>query len=153
MLTFQLDTAWERINLSSEQKCGVWNTENGWILLANGGLPVLRKQLPRNGQSSAEISDQNRALFVDLELFFVKVSNSICDKISSNISRFPNSCTLFQISPTYAMSKCKWNTKNFVSLKHLANLDNLSINRNGGKIRISFLGRRGRRCQNTTPTE
>jgi hypothetical protein len=67
------DTAWERVALTHDQKRAVWNTENGWILLANGGLPALRKSLPRSDQSNLEISNTNKSLFLDLEIFFVKV--------------------------------------------------------------------------------
>jgi uracil DNA glycosylase len=71
-LTAALDTAWERIQLSHEQKRGVWATENGMILLKDS-LSVLRKQVQSQREPAHEVFKKNETLFLGLDLFFVKV--------------------------------------------------------------------------------
>jgi hypothetical protein len=66
------DTAWERIQLSHDQKRGVWGTENGMILLKDN-LSVLRKHVPSQHEPAHEVFKKNEPLFVGLDLFFVKV--------------------------------------------------------------------------------
>jgi hypothetical protein len=67
-------TAWERIQLSLPQKRGVWSIMSGRILL-QGNLTNLRKKLPPSQpESAAATNEKNRELFLDMDLFFVKVS-------------------------------------------------------------------------------
>ena len=65
------DTAWEHIQLSHDQKRGVWGTENGMILL-KGNLSGLRKQVPSQREPAHEVFKKNEPLFLGLDLFFVK---------------------------------------------------------------------------------
>jgi hypothetical protein len=68
-------TAWERVSLTAEMKKAVWRTENDWFTLRELSLPpYLRKFFPSNGTPAYTIVDDNRALFFDLDIFFVKVS-------------------------------------------------------------------------------
>ncbi|KAH8758625.1 hypothetical protein BGZ57DRAFT_944455 [Hyaloscypha finlandica] len=66
-------TAWERIQLSHEQKRGVWGTENGMILLKDN-LSILRKQVPSQREPAHEVFKKNETLFLGLDLFVVKIS-------------------------------------------------------------------------------
>lgn len=73
ILTILSDTAWERVALTQDQKKAVWLTESGWILLdGSKGLGEPRKMVFPAGDRWA-ISEKNRALFLELDLFFVKV--------------------------------------------------------------------------------
>ncbi|CAD6503162.1 BgTH12-02830 [Blumeria graminis f. sp. triticale] len=67
-------TAWERVVLTKSQKRGVWSTCNGLFLLLDGGLPRLRKQLPRDSRPMYQVIERAKSQFLDLDLFFVKVS-------------------------------------------------------------------------------
>ncbi|KAL5326673.1 hypothetical protein ACEPPN_004362 [Leptodophora sp. 'Broadleaf-Isolate-01'] len=66
-------SAWDRIPLTHDQKRAVWSTHNSQYLLYDG-WSCLRKALPPTDESHDEIIKKNRSLFLDLDLFFVKVS-------------------------------------------------------------------------------
>ncbi|KAI9048973.1 hypothetical protein LZ554_006822 [Drepanopeziza brunnea f. sp. 'monogermtubi'] len=66
-------SAWDRVSLSINQKKAIWSTHNSQFLLYDGLLP-LRKALPRPEGSQNEIIQKNKSLFLDLDLFMVKVS-------------------------------------------------------------------------------
>ncbi|CZT09021.1 hypothetical protein WAI453_001440 [Rhynchosporium graminicola] len=66
-------SAWDRIPLTHDQKRAVWSTHNSQYLLYDGWT-CLRKALPSIDESRDETIKNNRALFLDLDLFFVKVS-------------------------------------------------------------------------------
>jgi hypothetical protein len=72
-----LDTAWERIPLSPATKQAVWRIQNGVYSLYDPSLTCLRKQLPEqlpdNGQPARKVIETCKALFLTLDLFFVKV--------------------------------------------------------------------------------
>jgi hypothetical protein len=78
-LLTSLDTAWERIPLSPAMKQAVWRIQNGMYSLYDPSLTYLRKQLPEklpdNGQSAWKVIETSKALFLSLDLFFVKVCN------------------------------------------------------------------------------
>ncbi|RKF81000.1 ankyrin repeat protein [Golovinomyces cichoracearum] len=67
-------TAWERIILTTPQKRGVWSTCSGIFLLLDGGLQCLRNQLPHDTQPMHDIIEMNKRKFLELDLFFVKVT-------------------------------------------------------------------------------
>ncbi|KAH6681805.1 hypothetical protein B0J14DRAFT_223353 [Halenospora varia] len=67
-------TAWERIPLSHSAKRAVWKTLNGNFTLREPKLAGFRKQLVKNEESIHQLIDTNRSLFLELDLFFVKVS-------------------------------------------------------------------------------
>jgi hypothetical protein len=48
--------------------------DEGIYTLLDASLSSLRRQLPRNSQPGYEICDNNRLLFLELDLFFVKVN-------------------------------------------------------------------------------
>jgi hypothetical protein len=84
VLTTPSDTAWERIQLSHDQKRGIWGTENGMILLKDN-LSVLRKQVPSQREPAHEVFKKNEPLFLGLDLFFVKVRASYFDEAHHNL--------------------------------------------------------------------
>ncbi|TQS37325.1 hypothetical protein Golomagni_02205 [Golovinomyces magnicellulatus] len=67
-------TAWDRIILTTPQKRGVWSTCSGIFLLLDGGLQCLRNQLPHDSQPMHEVIEKNKRNFLELDLFFVKVT-------------------------------------------------------------------------------
>lgn len=69
-------TAWDRVHLSLPQKSGVWmnNSNDGLYSLYSPPLSSLRKQLPSNNEPGYILVEKNKHLFLDLNLFFVKVS-------------------------------------------------------------------------------
>ncbi|RKF60949.1 putative ankyrin repeat protein [Golovinomyces cichoracearum] len=67
-------TAWERIILTTPQKRGVWSTCSGIFLLLDGGLQCLRNQLPHDTQPMHDVIEMNKRKFLELDLFFVKVT-------------------------------------------------------------------------------
>jgi hypothetical protein len=68
------DTAWEHIPLSQAAKLAIWKFENPTYSLAHPSLLSLRRKFPDNGEPSYKIIDKSKALFLDLDLFFIKVS-------------------------------------------------------------------------------
>ncbi|PBP28627.1 ankyrin repeat protein [Diplocarpon rosae] len=66
-------SAWDRIYLSQNQKRAIWSTHNSQFLLYDP-WSSLRKALPSIRGSKDELIQKNRSLFLDLDLFFVKVS-------------------------------------------------------------------------------
>jgi len=73
LLITTLDTAWERIPLSLPAKKAIWKTENSHYSLANQNLAGLRNSFPENGEPFYEVIDKCKLLFLELDLFFVKV--------------------------------------------------------------------------------
>lgn len=67
-------TAWEHITLSQAAKQAVWKFENPIYSLAHPSLVSLRRKFPDNGEPSYKIIEKCKALFLDLDLFFIKVS-------------------------------------------------------------------------------
>jgi hypothetical protein len=71
------DTAWERIPLDTAMKQAVWAIQNGLYSLYEPGLKRLRKQLPEQlpdtGRLAWKVIEECKALFLQLDLFFVKV--------------------------------------------------------------------------------
>ena len=67
-------TAWEHIPLSGAAKQAIWKFENPLYSLAHPSLLSLRRKFPDNGEPSYKIIEKCKALFLDLELFFIKVS-------------------------------------------------------------------------------
>lgn len=67
-----IDTAWDKIPLTPEQKRAVWRTNNSQYLLRDD-WSTLRKLLPAATESQDEVIEKNKALFVNLDLTFVKV--------------------------------------------------------------------------------
>jgi hypothetical protein len=68
------DTAWEHIPLSRAAKQAIWKFENPIYSLAHPSLLSLRRKFPDNGEPSYKIIEKCKALFLDLDLFFIKVS-------------------------------------------------------------------------------
>ncbi|KAG4424968.1 hypothetical protein IFR04_001939 [Cadophora malorum] len=66
-------SAWDRVPLTFDQKRAVWSTHNSQYLLYDG-WSSLRKFLPATNEPQDEVIKKNRSLFLDLDLFFVKVS-------------------------------------------------------------------------------
>ncbi|KAL2074682.1 hypothetical protein VTL71DRAFT_8461 [Oculimacula yallundae] len=66
-------SAWDRIPMTHDQKRAVWTTHNSQYLLYDP-WSCLRKALPPIDGPQDEIIKHNRSLFLDLDLFFVKVS-------------------------------------------------------------------------------
>ncbi|KAK2630229.1 hypothetical protein QTJ16_001049 [Diplocarpon rosae] len=66
-------SAWDRIYLSQNQKRAIWSTHNSQFLLYDP-WSSLRKALPSIRGSKDELIQKNRSLFLDLDLFLVKVS-------------------------------------------------------------------------------
>jgi hypothetical protein len=55
-------------------KEAVWGSENDWFTLRNFSYPRgLRNFFPPNGKPPYLIVEENKALFLNLDLFFVKV--------------------------------------------------------------------------------
>jgi hypothetical protein len=69
------DTAWERLPLTHLQKRGVWMLDEGIYTLLDTSLSGPKRQLPQANQPGYQICENNRLLFIELELFFVKVNN------------------------------------------------------------------------------
>ncbi|KAG0652144.1 Ankyrin repeat domain-containing 11 [Hyphodiscus hymeniophilus] len=67
-------TAWEHIPLSQAAKQAVWQFENPIYALSHPSLLSLRRKFPDNGGSSYKIIEKCKALFMELDLFFIKVS-------------------------------------------------------------------------------
>ena len=103
-----LDTAWEHIQLSHDQKRGVWGTENGMILL-KGHLSGLRKQVPSQREPAHEVFKKNEPLFLGLDLFFVKASANLelRPNYFANMTRSLSSCTSSRDFLTCAALSCK----------------------------------------------
>ncbi|KAK0124561.1 Set3 complex subunit [Cadophora gregata] len=66
-------SAWDRVPLTYDQKRAVWSTHNSQYLLYDG-WSSLRKFLPATDECHDDVIKTNRSLFLDLDLFFVKVS-------------------------------------------------------------------------------
>ncbi|RDL40405.1 Ankyrin repeat-containing protein [Venustampulla echinocandica] len=67
-------TAWERIPLTLAAKRAVWRFHNGKFTLREPNLAGIRSQVPQNEGRVREMIEKNKALFFQLDLFFVKVS-------------------------------------------------------------------------------
>jgi hypothetical protein len=67
-------TAWEHIPLSRAAKQAIWQFENPTYSLSHPSLLSLRRKFPDNGEPSYKIIEKCKALFLDLDLFFIKVS-------------------------------------------------------------------------------
>lgn len=66
-------TAWERIPLSQDAKKAIWKIENGMYSLRHPNLTALRKQFDE-GEPAYKVIEKCKQLFLELDLFFVKVS-------------------------------------------------------------------------------
>jgi len=66
-------TAWERIPLSLAGKQAIWKIENGMYSLRHPNLANLRKQFDE-GEPAYKIVEKCKLLFLELDLFFIKVS-------------------------------------------------------------------------------
>jgi hypothetical protein len=109
MLTF-LDTAWERIPLSLATKQAVWRIENGMYSLYDPNLTCLRKrlpeQLPEHGRPAWKVIEACKTLFLDLDLFFVKVCTAPWRPFRDLIdARFLSSCSSYLTFPIYVISR------------------------------------------------
>lgn len=89
------DTGWERIPLTIAMKRAIWSTQNDWFTLRNFSLPrELREYFPSKGLSPFAIVEQNKTLFLDLDLFFVKVSSNKWQLVAdADFSRYLSSCS------------------------------------------------------------
>ncbi|KAF4632386.1 hypothetical protein G7Y89_g5733 [Cudoniella acicularis] len=67
-------TAWERVPLSDPTKRALWKVQNGIFTLREPNLAGLRKQVPKPEESVYQMMDRNKNLFLELDVFFVKVS-------------------------------------------------------------------------------
>jgi hypothetical protein len=70
------DTAWERIPLSLAAKQAIWKIENGMYSLRHPNLANLRKQFDE-GEPAYKIVEQCKLLFLELDLFFIKVRSNL----------------------------------------------------------------------------
>jgi hypothetical protein len=68
-------TSWDHIALSRNNKEAIWQFENPFYSVTDTKLAPLRRQLPDNKEKGRKLVEQNKALFLDLDLFFVKVSD------------------------------------------------------------------------------
>ena len=84
MLMSAIDTAWDRITLPPIMKKVIWRTEKLRYSVTDPGQLNLRTQIMQTWPSEPVRTDINEALFVGLDLFFVKVMSTI---YPGNVSR------------------------------------------------------------------
>lgn len=68
-------TAWDRIPLSRAAKLAIWQFESPIYSLTHPALIHLRRQLSGNEEPGYKIVERNKLLFLDLDLFLIKVSD------------------------------------------------------------------------------
>jgi hypothetical protein len=68
-------TAWDRIPLSRAVKLAIWQFESPIYSLTHPSLLSLRRKFSDNGEPGYKIVERNKALFLDLDLFLIKVSD------------------------------------------------------------------------------
>ncbi|KAH8815827.1 ankyrin repeat protein [Xylogone sp. PMI_703] len=73
-LTLSRYTAWERIPVSKLAKEAIWEFEGPKYSLTDERFKHIRQQFLEKGNPIYSLNDQAKPLFLDLDLFFVKVS-------------------------------------------------------------------------------
>lgn len=75
------DTAWERVPLSHDDKRAVWKLQNGQLTLRDPIFAPFREQTSKDPVN--ELVEHNKSLFLDMDLFFVKVYNVAPTQLNS----------------------------------------------------------------------